>query len=139
MSTNKILMSGLVAGIVAFFLGWIVWGMILSGMSESMAGTATGVSRGEDEMIWWALIVGNLLWGFLYAYIFGKWANITNPGTGAKAAAIIGLMMAGAWDLTMYGTTHLMNLNGTIIDILASTVVSAIIGAVAAWMLGRGN
>ncbi|MCF8237419.1 MAG: hypothetical protein K9I85_04630 [Saprospiraceae bacterium] len=139
MSTNKILMSGLVAGIVAFFLGWIVWGMILMGMSESMSGSATGVSRGEDDMIWWALIVGNLLFGFLYAYIFGRWANITTAATGAKAGAMIGLIMSASWDLTMYGTTNVMTLNGVFIDIIASTVVSAIIGAVAAWMLGRGN
>lgn len=132
-------MSGLVAGIVAFFLGWIVWGMILSGMSESMAGTATGVARGEDEMIWWALIVGNLLMGFFFAYIFGRWANITNPMTGMKAGGIIGLLISASWDFTMYGTTHLMNLNGTIIDIIASGVVSALVGATAAWMLGRGN
>lgn len=139
MSTNKILIAGLVAGIVAFFLGWIVWGMLLAGMSDTMSGTATGVSRGEDEMIWWALIVGNLFFGLLYAYIFGRWANISTAATGAKAAAMIALIMSVSWDLTMYATTNLMSLNGVIIDIIASTVVSAVIGAVAAWMLGRGN
>ncbi|MBK7342172.1 MAG: hypothetical protein IPJ06_03040 [Saprospiraceae bacterium] len=138
MSTNKILISGLVAGIVAFFLGWIVWGMILAGMEDTMAGTATGVSRGED-MIWWALIVGNLLFGFFYAYLYGRWANITTAATGAKAGGIIGLITAASWDLTMYGTTNIMSLNGALIDIVASAVVSAIIGGVAAWMLGRGN
>jgi len=139
MSTNKIMISGLVAGIVAFFVGWIIWVMILGGMSESFAGTATGVSRGEDEMIWWALVLGNLLMGLLYAYIFGRWANITNPVTGAKAGAIIALIMAGAFDFIMYATTNISNLNGVIVDIIVSAVASAIVGAVAAWMLGRGN
>lgn len=139
MSTNKILIAGLVAGIVAFFLGWLVWGIVLAGMSESFAGTATGVNRGEEDMIWWALVLGNLLMGLFFAYIFGRWANITTPATGAKAGGIIGLLIASSWDLTMYGTTNLMNLNGVIADIIASAVVSAVVGAVAAWMLGRGN
>ena len=138
MNTNKILMAGLVAGIVAFFAGWLIWGIALSGIMESHMGSATGVSRGED-MIWWALVVGQLLMGFVYAYIFGRWANISTAATGAKAGAVIGFLIAASWDLTMYATTHISTLTGSIIDIIASTVASAIVGAVAGWMLGRGN
>lgn len=139
MSTNKILLAGIVAGIVGFFLGWVVYGMLLSSFYEANAGSATGVMRGESDMIWWALIAGNLCWGLLMAYIYGRWANISTAATGAQAGAVIGLLIAGAWDFMMYATTNMTNLTGALVDIVAYAVMTAIVGAVAAWMLGRGN
>ncbi len=139
MSTNKILMAGIVAGIVGFFLGWVVYGMLLSSFYEANAGSATGVMRGESDMIWWALIAANLCWGLLMAYIYGRWANISTAATGAQAGAVIGLLIAGAWDFMMYATTNMTNLTGALVDIVAYAVMTAIVGAVAAWMLGRGN
>ena len=77
MGTNKILISGLVSGIAVFLLGYLFYGVIFMNTMEGMTGTATGVMREMDAMVWWALIVGNLIWGFLLAYIFGMWANIS--------------------------------------------------------------
>jgi hypothetical protein len=136
MSTSKILIAGLVTGVVAFLLGWLFYGILLMDFFESNAGNATGVSRGES-MIWWALIAGNLIWGIFFAYIFGKWANISTAMTGAKAGAIIGLLLGAGWGLIYYGTSDIMNLTATIVDILVTGVTSAIMGAVAGWMLGR--
>ncbi len=132
-------MAGIVAGIVAFFLGWVIYGMLLMDFYQSNVGTATGVSRDEGTMVWWALIAGNLCMGLFFAYIFGRWANISTAATGAKAGAMIGLLMGAGWDLTMYATTNISNLTGAIVDIIVTGVMSAIIGAIAAWMLGRGN
>ena len=139
MSTNKILMAGLVAAVVSFFLGWAIYGMLLMDFYATNVGTATGVMRTESEMVWWALIVGNLCTGLLFAYIYGRWASITSASTGAQAGAMIGLLIGGSWNLMMYGTSNLSNLTGTLVDIVVYTVMSAIVGAVAAWMLGRGN
>lgn len=139
MSTSKILIAGIVSGVVYFFLGWIVYGMLLSGFMEGQAGSATGVYRGDDEMIWWALILGSLLYGLLFAYIFGHWTNITLPVTGAKAGAVIGLLVGASIDFMIYATTHITNLTGTLVDVLAYGAMSAVVGAVAAWMLGRGK
>jgi len=138
MNTTKILIAGLVAGIVYFLLGWLLYGMLLMPTFESMQGSATGVSRGED-MVWWALIAGNLLGGLLLAYIFGRLANINTVAAGAQAGAMIGFLMASAWDLMIYGTTHLSTLGGALLDIVVWAIMTAIAGAVAAWMLGRGN
>ncbi|MEK7256813.1 MAG: hypothetical protein AAB316_18810, partial [Bacteroidota bacterium] len=80
----------------------------------------------------------SLAGGLLLAYIFGRWANITNPVTGAKAGAVIAALIALAWDFTMLGVANINTLTGAIVDILANAVVGAIIGAVVAWMLGRG-
>jgi hypothetical protein len=136
MSTSKILIAGLVTGVVAFFLGWLFYGILLMDFFESNAGGATGVSRG-DSMIWWALIAGNLIWGIFFAYIFGKWASISTAATGASAGAILGLLVGAGLGLIYYGTSDIMNLMGTVVDIAVSVVSGAILGAVAGWMLGR--
>jgi hypothetical protein len=138
MNTTKILIAGLVAGIVYFLLGWLFYLKVLMSTFESMSGSASGVSRGE-EMIWWALILGNLLAGLLLSYIYGRWANISTPAIGAQAGAAIGFLVAGSYDLMIYGTTHISTLSGALLDIVVWTVMTAIAGAVAAWMLGRGK
>ena len=139
MSTSKILVAGVVAGIVGFFLGFLVYGNLLMDFFSSNGGSAQGVQRNEEEMIWWALIVGHLLWGILLAYIFGQWATISTAATGAKSGAVIGLLMSGFWNLVMYATTNLYNLTAVLADIVIGAVLTAIVGAVAAWMLGRGR
>jgi len=133
---SKILIAGLVTGVVSFFLGWLFYGILLMDFFEENAGTATGVSKGE-EMVWWALILGNLIYGIFYAYIFGKWASISTALTGLKAGAVIGLLIGAGFGLMYYGTSNLMNLTGTILDIAVTVVIGAILGAVAGWMLGR--
>jgi hypothetical protein len=139
MSTNKILIAGIVAGIVGFILGGVTYGILLMDFMSSNGGSATGVMRAESEMVYWALAVGNLCWGLLMAYIYGRWANISTAATGAQAGAVIGFLIAASWDLMYYATTNMMNLTATLVDIVVYTVMTAIVGAVAAWMLGRGN
>lgn len=139
MGANKILISGLVAGIAVFLLGYLFYGVIFMNTMEGMTGSATGVMKEMDTMVWWALILGNLLWGFLLAYIFGMWANISTFMGGLKGGAIIGLLAVAAFDLTMFGTSNLMTLGGTLLDIVIFTVIMAIGGGVAGWMLGRGK
>jgi uncharacterized integral membrane protein len=126
------------AGFVVFFmLGWVVYGMLLMDFFTTNAGSATGVPRSDADMIWWALIVGNIMQVYLLVYIFGNWANITTFSGGAKAGAIIGLIMGLGIDLTFYATTNMMNLTATLVDPLVITVMYSITGGVVGWVLGR--
>ena len=137
MSTNKLLIAGLLGGVTAFILGWLFYGTLLMGFFEKNAGTATGVNRPMEEMVWWAMIVGHLAWGFLFAVIYGRWANISTFVTGAKAGAVIGALLGLGYDMIWYGTSNVMNLTATFVDILVTVVMSALIGGVVAWWLGR--
>ncbi|MCB0650035.1 MAG: hypothetical protein KDC85_02025 [Saprospiraceae bacterium] len=140
MNTNKILLAGLVGGVAAFLLGWLVWGILLSGFYANNAGPAAEAAmRGDKDMLWIPLILGNLAWGYFFAVIFGRWANISTFVTGAKAGAVLGLLVALFYDLMNLGTTYLMTTTGAIVDIIASALVSAIIGGVVGWMLGRNG
>jgi uncharacterized membrane protein len=139
MTTNKILIAGLLGAVVAFILGFLTWGIALSGFFEANVGSATGVMRGDNEMQWIPMIIGHLGWGFLMAIIFGRWANISTFATGAKAGAMIGFLISLTYDMINLGTTHLSNTTGAIVNIIAMTVVTSIVGGVVAWMLGRGS
>jgi len=139
MSTNKILLAGLAGGVTTFLLGWLVYGILLSGFFEANQGTATGVSKSPEEMVMWAMIVGNLAWGFLLALVYGRWANISTFQTGAIAGAVIGFLAALSYGFIFFATSNIMNLTATIVDPLAYAVMSAIAGGVVALVLGRGK
>ncbi len=137
MNTNKILLAGLIGGVASFLLGWLVWGVVLMGFMKENAGSATGVMRADNEMIWWALILGNLAGGLLLAMIYGRWGSISTFVTGAKAGAVIGLLIGISYDMIMYATSNIMTMNGALVDIVANAVVTGLVGGVVGWFLGR--
>ena len=136
---NKILIAGLVGAAAAFILGFLTWGLALSGFMESNVGSATGVMKEQSDFGWIPMILGHISWGLLIAYIFGHWANIKTFATGAKGGAILGFLIGFTYDMISLGSTNVMNTTGAIVDIVAMTIVSAIVGGVVGWMLGRGQ
>ncbi len=136
---NKIIIAGLVGGVVAFVLGFLVWGLALSSFLEANTGSATGVMRDESDFLWIPMILGHISWGILFAYIFGQWANISTFATGTSAGATLGFLIGFTYEMINLGSTHLTTLTGSIVNIIAMTVVSALVGGVVAIMLGRGK
>lgn len=135
---NKILIGGLIGGIAAFLLGWVIYGMALAGVMDSNTPEAArSIMRGDENMIMWAMIVGNLALGFFIAIVYGRWANISTFQTGAIAGAVIGLFWALSYDMMMYAMTTMMTMTGMIIDIIAFAVLCALTGGIVAWWLGR--
>jgi hypothetical protein len=139
MNTNKILVGGIIGGIVSFLLGWLVWGMLLADfMTQHQTEAGKAVMRGEENMIWWAMIVANLFYGWLVSYVVGK-AGSNSIGSGATTGAVTGLLFAVSIDCILYGTTDISDTTWLIVDVVANTVVTAIIGAVIGWYMGMGK
>jgi hypothetical protein len=137
MDTKKILIAGLVGGVIAFFLGWLLFGIL---MKDMMPEPIAGFMRDESDMIMWAMVVSNLLFGLLFAFVFVQWANISTFLSGAKAGAILGFLIAGSYDFSFYAMSYMFKTTTSLIaDILMATLWSAIIGGVVGWWLGRGN
>jgi hypothetical protein len=137
MTTNKILISGLIGAVVAFVLGFLTWGLLLNEFMLNNSGTASGIMRADDEMLWIPMIVGHLAWGLLIAIIFGRWAGISTFATGAKAGAVLGFLIGLTTDMISLGSMHVMNVTAAITDVVALTIISAIVGGTVAWFLGR--
>ena len=137
MTAKNRILATLVGFVVLFLLGWLLYGMLLMDFYQSNAGSATGVMRAEEDMVWWALIAGNLLQAYFLVYVFGNWANITTFGGGAKAGFILGLIVGFAINLNMYATSNLMNMTAALVDPFVSAVMMSITGGVIGVMLGR--
>ncbi len=136
---NKIIIAGVVGGVAALILGYLIWGLALASFLETNAGSATGVMREESDFLWIPMILGHLSWGILLAYIFGQWANISTFATGVTAGATLGFLIGFTYDMINLGSTHLMTLTGSIVNIIAMTIVSALVGGVVGIMLGRSK
>lgn len=136
---TKTIIAGLIGGIASFFLGWLFYGMLFKETLAGFAGSATGVWRADNEMIFWALILGNLILGLLIAYIFSGWAGITTFAGGAQAGAIIGFLFTFGSNMIGYSVTNIMHLNGSLLDVGISTFMWAICGGLVGWWLGRTN
>lgn len=137
MNTNRMLIAGIVGGIVYFLLGFLFYGVLLAKFFAANEGTAQGVMK--ETPTWWALILGNLFTGLLLALIFERWAGIKTFATGAQAGALIGGLMALGFDFTLLGTSNISTVTATIVDIIVVTVMSAIVGGVIGVVLGRSK
>ncbi len=141
MNTNKILLGALAGGVVYFLLGWLVYGILLADFAnaypELKPESVTDITR--SPMVMWAMAAGCLVYGLLLAVIFGRWASISTFAAGAKAGAVIALLMALAFDLIWYSLLKTISLNGVLIDPLIACVLGAITGGVIGWVLGYGN
>lgn len=134
---TKTMIAGLLGGVTYFLLGWLIWGFLLTGLMDQCAGSATGVMREESEMIMWAMIVGNLGFGFAYSYALGTWSGVTTFMGGAKAAAMLAFLFTLGYDMIYFGTTNMSSLTGVLYDIVISTFMGAMAGGVIGWWLGR--
>ncbi len=130
MNTNKILLGGLAGGVAYFFLGWLVYGILLGSVFESPAAVA------KDPMEMWAMALSCLLFGLLLALIFGRWANISTFMTGAQAGALIGALVAAWVDFSMFSMYNFVSLQQVLIDIVVAAVVAAITGGIVGLALG---
>ena len=135
MNIQKIGIAGLFGGITAFFLGWIVYGMLLKGFWA--ANSLPGVNKEMPDFLW--LVIGNLAYGLFYAYVLGGLANISDPMKGAMTAGIVALIMSVSFDCTMYGTTNIMTMTALPVDIITSVVMGAITGAVVTFVWAKGK
>lgn len=135
--TKKLLITSLVATVVAFILGYLLFGMALKGYFEGEM--TVGIARADEDMIWWSLILGHVCWGFLLTYIIGKWAGISTFSSGAQAGAIIGLFVGLMINLINYGVIDIMSLTGSLVDSIIMAVIAGITGGVIGMMMGRNK
>lgn len=125
MNVKKLLVSGIAGGIAYFFLGFLFYGVLF--VNETVSAVA-GVNRQMDQMIWWSLILGSLLYGILVAFVIGK-ANITNVVSGITTSAVLGFLVSASYNFTIYANTNLVTLKIMTYDIAISTAMVGLTGA----------
>jgi hypothetical protein len=139
MNGTKFLTGTLIGGIAFFFLGYLIYGLALGGFFREHSSAAPGAMKTMSEIIWWALILGNLASGALITWTFLKLGTVTSFSTGFRTAAVIGLFVALSLDLIHYATENSLDLTSMFVDVLVGTLMYAIAGGLIAALLGRGK
>lgn len=137
MNTGKFLMGTLAGGLAFFFVGYLFYGLALNGFFASHSGGA--MAKSMEEIVWWALILGNISSGALLSYIFLKWANVKSFAGGVSAAAAIGFFSTLSMDMLRFATTNTFDMTGALTNVVVGTVLTAICGGVVGAVLGMGN
>lgn len=137
MMSTKAFIAGLLGGVLAFIMGGFIFGFLLN---DFIQGEMTAdIARAQEDIIWWAMILGHLCVGFLFAYIYERHTSIRSFSKGALVGAVIGLFMAGIFNFIDYGSLDTMTLTGELVDLLVVTIVSGVVGGFVAFMLGRSK
>jgi len=134
--SSKSLTAIAVGTVVLFLSGYLIYGLALAGFYESNGGTATGVSKEVPEFLW--LILSTLATAVLLTVVLG-WAGATDPASGFKSAALVGLLMAFSIDLGIYSMMNIQTLTLTLVDPFVAAINTGIGGAAIGMMLGRGD
>lgn len=129
MKTKNFLVSGLVGGIAAFFLGWLIWGILFKDFFPEQPDDST------NTMV--MIFLGSLFYGLLLSYIFVKWAQISTAGTGAKAGAALGLLLALYFDFFHMAMNAGDTFQMMALDVVLSMVLAAIVGAIIGVVNGK--
>ena len=128
MKTKNFLVSGIVGGIVDFFLGWLIYGMLFKDTFPPME---------EHSNTYIMIFLGCITFGLFLAYIFTKWAQISTAVTGAKAGAVIGLFVGLFYHFFDMAGNAEADLQLAALDVFIGLVMAAIVGAVIAAVNGK--
>lgn len=133
---TKTLLGGILTAVIAFLLGWLIFGILLMDYYSANMTTYSGLLKNPTEM--WAIAVANLAWGLLLAYIFNL-GGVKSPAKGFTAAFVINLLMILGFDLMMEAQYNLYSEKLLVIDVIVNAVFGGILGAFLGWWMGRGT
>lgn len=127
MNTKQLLLGTLLGGVLFFFLGWLLFGILLESVLQPNCNTS--ISLPMEEMRFGPLILSNLIWGLLLTLSL-QWNQQKGLMGGLKTGAVIGLLVSAAMDLSLYSmTTYFNGLKGVVMDVMANTLLYALAGS----------
>ena len=136
---TRTLLAGLAAGVAAFLLGWLLFGILLMGYFETNTLSYEGLMKSEAEFNWMGMILSNLLTGLLLAWLLWR-MGVTTLVKGLSDGFVIGLLIYGSMALYYYSMMNwYVGITPMLVEILTNSLWMALIGGVAASVLGTGT
>ena len=134
----KTIIAAILVALTFFLLGWLIWGFLLMNTMNQYANTSC--MRPMEEMNMMLLIIANLIWGLVYAYIFTNWNGPKTFSAGLMPGALINVLIGLSLEMYNYTfTTLTTSMNPMWINIVPNAVVGALAGGVVCWWLGRSS
>ena len=132
---TKFYLAGLAGAVVSYLLSWLVFGFLLMSFFSAHTIYYDGLMYEMPKV--WVLIIAFLLEGFMLAFIFERWAKIATFKSGLVAGLILGLFISGFFDAMTYSMMHLYRARLLVVDVLCSSVITAIAGGVVGLVLSN--
>lgn len=134
MKSSKFLAAGIIAGVIYFLMGYLLYGVLFKSFFDQ-----NGMAADMSKFAWWAMILSTVAAGFLTAYVLNL-AGTTTMGKGFAIGLIVGLLMEFSFDLGMYGTGQsLMDSSAMALDVVISAITAGLAGAVVGMVYGSGK
>lgn len=131
----KIIRGTVLGGVFYFFLGWVVYGMLL--MDLYSTGMNHALNRPMGEMIWWAMIASTLSASLLLTLVL-YWSNSKSLIDGVVKGAVFGFLIACFINLNFYSmTTMFSKMSVLVTDLLVSSAVFALLGFIIVLTWGK--
>jgi len=131
----KIIRGTIFGGIFYFFLGWVVYGMLL--MDFFSSGMNQCLQRPMGDMVWWAIILSNLI-AALFLTLFLYWSKARGIVEGLLTGALFGFLFAGMINFSFWSMTNMFSSLGMLFaDMAVSIAVFALTGMVIVLTWGK--
>ncbi|MBI3258065.1 MAG: hypothetical protein HYZ54_01065 [Ignavibacteriae bacterium] len=132
---KRILIGTVISGVLSFFSGWLIFGMLMMGMMRPHI--MEGIERlPMPDMVW--LFVGNLFWGLVMSTIFVKWAKVYSFSRGVTVALLVFVPLSIAIDLQTWSLmTIYKDMSIIFYDAIGTAVLVAIVGGLLGMIFGK--
>lgn len=134
MTTQKLLVGTIVGWVVLFFLGYLIFGILMADFYRANAGTATGVEKMPLNLV--AIGIGQLAAAGALTLIL-SWVGVRSIVQGAMMAGVVGLLFFLGVDLTTFGSTNTSTLKVTLVEPVIIGILYAIAGGAIAAVAGK--
>ena len=134
MTTQKLLVGTIVGWVVLFFLGYLIFGILMADFFRANAGTATGVEKMPFNLV--SIGIGQLASAGALTLIL-SWVGVRSIGQGATMAGVVGLLFFLGVDLTMFGTSNTTTLTASLVDPVLGGILYAIAGGAITAVAGK--
>ena len=135
MDSKKFLTATIAGAFAMFVLGFLIYGVLLDSFFRANSSSAALMKVQPDFV---PLILAQLGWGAFLALVLGQWGGVSTLAGGIRAGGILGALLGIAFDLEMFATMNMSNLQATLVDILTQVVRFGIAGGVVGQVLGMG-
>jgi hypothetical protein len=125
MKAKNFVISGIVAGIVSFLLGWLLYGFIFKDIFPQ-----------DENMNLLFIVLGSMTYGFFASYIMNRFSIIKNPIIGIQIGATIGFFYSLSMNFFNYSNIP-VNYETMAIDILIAIATGACVGTSIAFVNGK--
>lgn len=132
---TRVLVATLAGAVVLFLLGYLIFGVLLNSYMQANVMQYAGMMKNPPNIM--MLIVANLAFAWLLAFVADYWAGIRNFASGLKLGALITFPLI-IWSTLRFEAFIDLYIGYAliIVVVLAATLLGAIAGGVIGLVLG---